>query len=268
MNVASITVTSPTSFRVEGVPQDRDAEFRRVADEITGANYDRNPGAGGAYDFTMRPNIAQADARADRRPGAGDDRAPRQRAGRLRAEHLGVRRHRRPAAGAAARRRPTSPAPRKSSARPRSCSSRSSKPDRRRAQEALLTQHGGKLPDDMEVITGRREPAEAGTSYYLVRKTGADHRPGSAHRAVDARRERPARRRLLADPRRRREVRQADRREHRPAARDHPRQPRPRPSPRIEMQINDEGRISGSFTQEEVADHVADAELRRAAGRR
>ena len=30
---ASITVTSPTTFRVEGVPADRDAEFRRIADE-------------------------------------------------------------------------------------------------------------------------------------------------------------------------------------------------------------------------------------------
>src|SRR5918993_4770313 len=34
----TITVTSPTSFRVEGVPQDRDAEFRRAADEIASAN--------------------------------------------------------------------------------------------------------------------------------------------------------------------------------------------------------------------------------------
>ena len=54
----SLTVTSPTSLRVEGVPQDRDAEFRRAADEIMSANYDRNPGAGGTYDFSMRPNIA------------------------------------------------------------------------------------------------------------------------------------------------------------------------------------------------------------------
>ena len=28
-------------FRVEGVPADRDAEFRRIADEQAGANYDR-----------------------------------------------------------------------------------------------------------------------------------------------------------------------------------------------------------------------------------
>src|SRR5687768_7126844 len=34
VNLTTITVTAPTSFRVEGVPPDRDAEFRRVADEI------------------------------------------------------------------------------------------------------------------------------------------------------------------------------------------------------------------------------------------
>src|SRR5574339_621419 len=48
VSVGSIAVTSPTSFRVEGVPQDRDAEFRRAADDQAAANYDRNSGAGGA----------------------------------------------------------------------------------------------------------------------------------------------------------------------------------------------------------------------------
>src|SRR5215207_6514079 len=58
VNVGTVTVTAPTAFRVEGVPQDRDAEFRRIADEITSANYDRNPGTNGSYAFTMRQNIA------------------------------------------------------------------------------------------------------------------------------------------------------------------------------------------------------------------
>ena len=58
VNVGTVTVTSPTSFRVEGVPQDRDAEFRNIAEEHAGTNYDRSPGAGGSYEFTMRPNIA------------------------------------------------------------------------------------------------------------------------------------------------------------------------------------------------------------------
>ena len=57
VNVSTIALTSEKSFKVEGVPQDRDAEFRRVAEEQTAAQYDRASGAGGAYEFTMKPNI-------------------------------------------------------------------------------------------------------------------------------------------------------------------------------------------------------------------
>jgi preprotein translocase subunit SecD len=55
--VPTITVTAPTSFRVEGVPQDRDQAFRSAADEITQNDYDRNTLPGGTYDFKMKPNI-------------------------------------------------------------------------------------------------------------------------------------------------------------------------------------------------------------------
>ena len=57
VTTAALTVASPTTFRVEGVAQDRDAEFRRVVEDIVAANYDRTSGAGGAYTFTMKPNI-------------------------------------------------------------------------------------------------------------------------------------------------------------------------------------------------------------------
>jgi preprotein translocase subunit SecD len=53
----TINVTSPSTFRVEGVPQDRDAQFRTAADEITATNYDRNIEGGGNYSFTLKPNI-------------------------------------------------------------------------------------------------------------------------------------------------------------------------------------------------------------------
>jgi preprotein translocase subunit SecD len=56
--VGAITTTSATSFRVEGVASDRDADFRRIADAQAATNYDRNPGVSGNYDFTMKPNIA------------------------------------------------------------------------------------------------------------------------------------------------------------------------------------------------------------------
>jgi preprotein translocase subunit SecD len=57
VNVSAITVTAPSSFRVEGVPQDRDADFRRISDEQTTTEYERNPGVNGTYDFVMRANI-------------------------------------------------------------------------------------------------------------------------------------------------------------------------------------------------------------------
>src|SRR5690349_7581017 len=53
----TITVTAPTVFRVEGIPQDREQQFRTNADEIAGANYDRNIQAGGNYEFRMKPII-------------------------------------------------------------------------------------------------------------------------------------------------------------------------------------------------------------------
>ena len=54
---ARIDPTAPTTFRVEGVPQEQDAQFRTAADEIAGPNYNRNPLAGGSYEFVMKPLI-------------------------------------------------------------------------------------------------------------------------------------------------------------------------------------------------------------------
>ena len=54
---ATINPTSPSSFRVEGIPQDKDSVFRAAADEIAGTQYDRNPLPGGSYEFRMKPNI-------------------------------------------------------------------------------------------------------------------------------------------------------------------------------------------------------------------
>jgi len=48
--------TSPTTFRVEGIPSDRDSAFRTAADEIA-TNYDRNPLGAGAYEFRMKPTV-------------------------------------------------------------------------------------------------------------------------------------------------------------------------------------------------------------------
>src|SRR6185503_857543 len=52
----SLTSTSPTEFKIEGVPSDQDQAFREAVAEAE-TNYSRTPGANGAYVFAMRPNI-------------------------------------------------------------------------------------------------------------------------------------------------------------------------------------------------------------------
>ena len=70
----------------------------------------------------------------------------------------------------------------------------------------------------MEVLPGAAASAATPARvFYLVRKVAAGDRPGSAQRQADARREQPAGGQLLAEQRRRAQVRQGHRREHRPA---------------------------------------------------
>ena len=164
VNVTSVNVTSPTSFRVEGVPQDRDAEFRRVADEITGANYDRNPGAGGAYDFTMRPNIAnqmreqtvvQAQETIERRVNELGVSEPNISVYGNTGDQLLVQL---PGTYDVARAKEIIRSTAQLKLKIVEAGPASS-------ADALLTQHGGKLPDDMEVITGRRRRRARSTTW-------------------------------------------------------------------------------------------------------
>ncbi|HMF61091.1 MAG TPA: hypothetical protein VK595_12010, partial [Vicinamibacterales bacterium] len=43
VTVSSIKLVGPSTFRVEGVPADKDADFRRIADDQVAQIYDRNP---------------------------------------------------------------------------------------------------------------------------------------------------------------------------------------------------------------------------------
>src|SRR6476620_1295620 len=58
ISVGATTATTEKQFRIEGVPSAHDAAFRQALGS-TGVetNYDRSPGAGGVYTFTMKPNI-------------------------------------------------------------------------------------------------------------------------------------------------------------------------------------------------------------------
>jgi preprotein translocase subunit SecD len=120
-------------------------------------------------------------------------------------------------------------------------------------QEALLQQYGGKVPDDMEVISGASGSPDAGTSYYLVRKvaaiTGQDLR--SARPTMDEN-GRPAVGFSL--------TREGAVKFSKVTGENIGRflaiilDNRVQSAPRIEGRISDEGTIYGTFTSQEVAD--------------
>ena len=56
IQVGNISQVSPTQFKIEGVPDAQDAAFRQTAAEVE-ANFDRSSGVGGAYTFTLKPNV-------------------------------------------------------------------------------------------------------------------------------------------------------------------------------------------------------------------
>jgi preprotein translocase subunit SecD len=248
---ASITVTSPTSFRVEGVPGDRDAEFRRLSDEQAGANYDRNPGPGGSYDFSMKPNI-QADMRKQTVEQARDtiDRRVNelgvveptiseygQTGDQLLVQMPGV----------------TDVARAKEIIRSTALLElKLVEAGPAASQEALVQSHGGRVPDDMEVVTGAGEAGDAGTVFYLVRKipavTGRDLRNAAA--TIDEN-NRPAVRFMLTNDGARKFGRVTGENIGRNLAIVLDK--RVRSAPRIDGRITDEGTITGSFTKEEVA---------------
>jgi preprotein translocase subunit SecD len=252
VNVSALAVTSPTTFRAEGVPQDRDAEFRRVAEEVSAANYDRTPGAGGTYTFTMKPNIerdmreqtvVQARETIDRRVnelGVTEPNISRygDEGNQLLVQLPGVADVNR----AKEIIRSTAMLELKLvEAGPSS------------SREALLQAHGGKVPEDMEVVTGASTGADAGTSYYLVRRvaavTGQDLRSASPSLDENGR---PSVRFTLTNEGARKFSRVTRENIGRYLAIILDK--RVQSAPRIEGQINNEGTIYGSFTTQEVTD--------------
>ena len=120
------------------------------------------------------------------------------------------------------------------------------------SREALLQAHGGKVPDDMEIVTGAATEG-GGTSYYLVRKvaavTGQDLR--NARPSLDEN-NRPAVAFSLTNEGARKFGKVTGENVGRYLAIILDK--RVQSAPRIESRINDEGRISGSFTSDEVND--------------
>jgi preprotein translocase subunit SecD len=57
IEVALVVAEEATTIRIEGVPPPRDAEFRQLADERLSASYNRESGPGGSYLFRMRSPV-------------------------------------------------------------------------------------------------------------------------------------------------------------------------------------------------------------------
>ena len=174
LTVSAIAPTSVREFSVEGVPGDRDAEFRRVADEQVGTIFDRVSGAGGRYLFRMKPNIevrtrqdsvTQALQTIERRVNAlGVSEpivAPHGSAGdQILVQLPGVTDVNR-----------AKEIIRSTALLELKIAEDGPYPTR----EAVAQNHGGAVPSDMEVISGVDETVEggAGTAYYLVRRVAA-----------------------------------------------------------------------------------------------
>ena len=254
VTVGSIAVQSATAFRVEGVPQDKDAEFRSLADQEAATNYDRSSGVGGSYNFTMKPNIernlreqtvVQALDTIDRRVNALGVSEPTIARHGSAGDQILVQM---PGVTEVARAKEIirntailelklvegGPAP---------------------SREALLQSRNGVVPPDMEVVTGAAQPnsGDAGTVYFLVRKvaavTGRDLR--SAQPSMDENGRPAVSFTLNTDGSRKfAAVTSANIGRALAIILDN----RVQSYPTIEGRISSEGRISGNFTPQETQD--------------
>ena len=254
VSVGTINVTSPTSFRIEGVPQDKDVEFRRIAEEQTATNYERSSGVGGAYDFTMRPNIArglreqtmiQAQDTIDRRVNEFGVTEPNIATHGDDGDQLLVQL---PGVTDVARAKNLIQSPALLEIK---LVEGGPAPNR----EALLQAHNGQVPSDMEVVTGASDSTtgDGSTSYYLVRKvaavTGSDLRTASVGLDENSR---PAVMFSLKPDGARKfgQVTGSNVGRYLAIVLDD----RVQSYARIESRISAEGRIAGGFNQEEAAD--------------
>src|SRR5438874_6868877 len=247
--VTKIETPDAAHIRIEGVPQAQDAAFRQLATEVQ-TNFDRSSGANGTYTFTMRPNVqlnlrdesvVQARQTIERRvnelgvtepsiaqQGANGDEILVQLPGVTDVER--AKEIIRSTGLLELKIVEQGPAPTK---------------------EALMT--NGKVPDGMEIVPGAASggTADAGTVYYLVKKvaavSGQDLR--NARVSVDEN-NRPAVSFTLSN--------EGGRKFGKVSGENIGRQlaiildGRVQSAPTLESRITTEGRITGSFTQEEV----------------
>jgi preprotein translocase subunit SecD len=245
--VANITTPDSTHFRVEGVPPASDAAFRTAANEVQ-ANFDRGSGVNGSYTFAMKPNIqqnlrdesvVQARQTIERRInelGVAEPSIAQQGADQILVQLPGVSdiEHAKSIIGSPGLLElkivEGAPSP---------------------SKEALMV--NGQVPDGMEIVPGAGSAGDASTVYYMVKRvaavTGQDLR--SARASVDEN-NRPAVSFTLSN--------EGGRKFGKVSGENIGRQlaiildGRVQSAPTLESRINAEGRITGSFTPEEVND--------------
>jgi preprotein translocase subunit SecD len=250
--VTSVRFVSNNEFIVEGIQVDTDQQFRRIADDNFGQAYDRDVQGGGTYAFRMKVNVA-ADTRREAVTQALQTIERR-------VNELGV----------------SEPvvAPYGSTGDQIIVQLPGSR-DLNRAKEiirataqlklqiveagpmsdraALLQPHGGKEPEDMEVLPGVSAGPDGGPQFYLVRKsasvTGADLR--NARPTIDDF-NLPAISFTLKQDSAPKFARLTESNIGKPLG--IVLDGRVQSAPTIESRIDREGRITGRFTQQEAAD--------------
>jgi preprotein translocase subunit SecD len=242
----SIASISPTQFKVEGIPPAQDSAFRQAANEVS-ASFDRGSGVNGTYTFTMRPNIqvnlrdeavVQARQTIERRVnelGVTEPQIAQQGAGgdEILVQLPGVAEVERAKAIIG------SPGLLELKIVERVAASK----------EELMV--NGRVPEGMEIVPGTSTAGDTGNLYYLVKKvaavTGRDLR--NARPSLDEN-NRPAVSFTLNS--------EGGRKFGKVSGENIGRQlaiildGRVQSAPTLESRITTEGRISGSFTQEEV----------------
>jgi preprotein translocase subunit SecD len=245
--VGNMDAVDVTHFKVDGVPPAQDAAFRTAANEVQ-ANFDRGSGVNGSYTFTMKPNIqgnlrdesvVQARQTIERRInelGVAEPSIAQQGADQILVQLPGVAdvEHAKSIIGSPGLLElkivEGAPSP---------------------SKEALMV--NGQVPQGMEIVPGAGGAGDTTTVYYMVKKvaavTGQDLR--SARASVDEN-SRPAVSFTLSN--------EGGRKFGKVSGENIGRQlaiildGRVQSAPTLESKINSEGRITGSFTPEEVAD--------------
>ena len=251
----TFTGVDPTRFRVDAVPQEQDAAFREAAGEVE-TRFNRESGTAGSYSFVMKPNMAvqlredaveQALQTIERRVnelGVAEPVVARTGAA---GDHILVQ-------------LPGVENPQRAKDIIRSTALLELKiveDGPASTREQLLQTRGGVVPGNMEILPGVSDTAAPGdraeTVYYLVRKvavvTGRDLR--NAKPSLDEM-NRPAVSFSLNTDGARKFGKATGENvgRHLAIILDG----RVQSAPVIESRIFDEGRISGTFTQQEVQD--------------